>query len=114
MSVDGSPEQPAASTPTTPPLTGDWPTQATNAVVDLVGTVRDRTVEPLLKLARALVYGLLIMIVATSAAVLVVILAIRVLDVYLPGEVWSAYLVLGTVFTLAGFFCWSRRTPRSA
>ncbi|MDZ7677612.1 MAG: hypothetical protein U5K29_03565 [Acidimicrobiales bacterium] len=94
-------------------LTGDWPAQATDAVVDLVGTVRDRAVEPLLKVARAIVYGLLITVVAITAVVLVVILAIRMLDAYLPGEVWSAYLLLGGVFILAGFICWSRRTVRA-
>ncbi|MFP4511582.1 MAG: hypothetical protein ACLFRV_01400 [Acidimicrobiales bacterium] len=95
-------------------LTGDWPAQAADAVVDVVGTVRDRAVEPLLKVARAIVYGLLITVVAITAVVLVVILAIRMLDAYLPGEVWSAYLLLGGVFTLAGFICWSRRTAGAA
>lgn len=109
MSVDGPPEQPPEPAPATASLTGDWPTQAADAVVDLVGTVRDRTVEPLLKLARAVVYGLLILIVALTAAVLLIIVGIRVLDVYLPGEVWSAYLLLGSVFTVAGLVCWSRR-----
>lgn len=94
-------------------LTGDWPAQAADAVVDLVGTVRERAVDPLLKVARAIVYGLLITVVAVTAVVLVVILAIRMLDAYLPGEVWSAYLLLGGVFILAGFICWSRRTARA-
>jgi hypothetical protein len=103
-----------APPPVAPALTGDWPAQAADAVVDLVGTVRDKTVAPLLKVARAVVYGVLIAVVGTMALVLSVIFAIRIIDVYLPGDVWSAYLLLGSIFTLAGFVMWSRRKPSSA
>lgn len=100
-----------APPPVAPALTGDWPAQAADAVVDLVDTVRDKTVEPLLKVARAVVYGVLIAVVGTMALVLSVIFAIRIIDVYLPGDVWSAYLLLGSIFTVAGFVLWSRRKP---
>ena len=36
------------------------------------------------------------------ALVVLVIALIRMLDVYLPGEVWSAYLLLGVVFSVLG------------
>jgi hypothetical protein len=104
----------ASSTGATTALTGDWPVQAADAVVDLVDTVRQRTVEPLLKIARAVVYGLLVVVAGVTSLLLVVILGIRMLDVYLPGDVWSAYLLLGSLFTLLGIVCWAKRPPRTA
>ena len=97
-----------------PPLTGDWPAQAADAVVNLVGVVRDRTIAPLLTVVRALVYGMVIMLVAIMAIALVLIALVRLLDIALPGEVWSAYLLLGVVMTAAGFFLWSRRKLATA
>jgi drug/metabolite transporter (DMT)-like permease len=106
-------EPDVATTGAANPLTGDWPAQAADAVVDLVGTVRDRAVEPLLTVVRALVYGIVIVVTATIAVVLVIVALIRGLDLLIPGEVWSAYLVLGAIFTLSGMWFWSRRRPRS-
>ncbi|MGY6500777.1 MAG: hypothetical protein ACXIVQ_07810 [Acidimicrobiales bacterium] len=100
-----APAGPAASTP----LTGDWPAQAADAIVDLVATVRDRTVTPLLTVVRGVVYGLVIMMAAVAAVVLLLIATIRLLDIALPGEVWSAYLLLGSVFTVVGLVLWSKR-----
>ena len=94
------------------PLTGDWPAQAADAVVDLVGAVRDRTIGPIMLVARALVYGILVLVLATVAVVLLVIALVRVTDWLVPGEVWSAYLVLGSLFTAGGLVLWSMRRPR--
>jgi hypothetical protein len=81
-------------------------------VVDLVGAVRDRTLGPIMLVARALVYGILVMVLALMATVLLVIALVRVTDWLVPGEVWSAYLVLGVVFTAVGLVMWSLRRPR--
>jgi len=43
------------------------------------------------------------------ALVVLVIALIRMLDVYLPGEVWSAYLLLGVVFSVLGLLVWRQR-----
>lgn len=107
-------------TEATSPLTGDWPAQAADAVVDLVETVRDRTIGPLLMVVRALVYGIIIIVVATMAIVLLGIGAFRVVDSYLPAqlvglpadEVWPSYLFLGLLFTIAGMTCWRFRRPK--
>ncbi len=96
------------------PLTGDWPAQAADTVVDVVGSVRERVIEPLLKIARVVVYGLLISVAALVALVLLLIALVRMLDSYLPGEVWSAYLLLGGLFTIGGVFCWSQRSSKAA
>ncbi len=97
--------QPAGSRPG-----ADWAEQTTDTIVRLVGTAREKTTGPLLKGARAVVYGLLAAICGIAALVLVIIIVVRVLDIVVPGDVWAAYLILGVVFCLAGLLVWRRRT----
>ncbi len=89
----------------------DWGVQATDKFVGLVDKVRDRTTGPLLKVVRAIVYGLIVVVAAVVALLLVLIAFIHLLDGYLPGEVWGVYLILGAVFGLVGLVLWSKRTP---
>lgn len=92
----------------------DWPAQAADTVVRLVGTVRDRTTGPAVTVARAVVYGLLAAIVGVVALVLVVAALIRFVDVWVPGEVWSAHLIVGAVLTLGGLLLWRKRRAPTA
>jgi hypothetical protein len=106
---DGRAEQGSSTRLTLP---DDWPTQATDTVVRVVGQVRDRTTGPALTVARALVYGMLAAVVGIPALVLVVIALVRLVDVWVPEEVWAAHLIVGAVLTLAGLLLWrKRRTP---
>jgi len=86
----------------------DWPTQATDTIVKVVGQVRDKTTGPIITAARAVVYGTLAAILGTIAAVLTCILLIRALSIPVehfwgPGHIWLVYLILGLMFTLAGW-----------
>jgi hypothetical protein len=96
----------------------DWPIQAADAIERAVGTVRDKTTGPAVKVARGLVYGLFSLLVAAAVAVMLAISGVRALDVYLPDAVvgeqhtWAAHVLVGAVFTIAGMVCWSRRKPR--
>ncbi len=47
-----------------------------------------------------------------AALVLVTVALVRALNVVVPGEVWSAHLILGTIFTLVGLLLWSKRAPK--
>ena len=38
---------------------------------------------------------------------------IRLVNGYLPGKVWTTYLLLGAVFTLGGAYLFSLRKPRT-
>ncbi len=87
----------------------DWTEQVADAIDNAVSTVRDKTVVPAQKLVRAVVAGLLAGVLAGVAAILLAIGSFRALSVYLPDDVWVAYLVVGGIFTVAGLFCWSRR-----
>lgn len=88
---------------------GDWVTQSADTIERLVVTVRSKTTEPIEWITRVLVYGLLASILGTAVVVLLCVLAIRILDIVLPGEVWSAYALLGGIFTLVGLFLFSKR-----
>lgn len=99
-----------------PVTADDWPAQAADAIERAVGAVRDKTTGPAITVARAVVYGTFSLFVATAVLVMVAVAAVRALDVYLPdawvGEdhTWLAHGLIGLVFTLAGMWCWSRRT----
>ena len=54
--------------------------QATKLVVDSVGSVRAKTTGPLLFMARLVIYGLVLFIVAITAVTLLVILTVTVVN----------------------------------
>lgn len=96
------------------PGTADWPAQAADMIVRVVGQVRDKTTGPVLTVARGVVYGLLAALLGGTAAVLVAIAAVRGIDEAIEGivdsrETWAAHLLVGLVFTLAGMLLWSKR-----
>lgn len=100
---------PDSTSSTTTPASGTWPDQATDLIVQTVGTVRDKTVGPAMTVARGIVYGTFAALVGTAALVLVCILLIRVVTVYLPGErVWIPELGLGVIFLFGAMALWSK------
>lgn len=90
------------------PLPDQWPTQATETIVSVVGKVRDRTTGPAIIAARAVVYGLFAGILGVVAAVLAIVMVIRLANNYIPGGIWIVYLALGALFTFGGLFLWSK------
>ena len=92
-------------------MTGDWTTQAADALEHAVAAVREKTVVPAQKATRAVVFGLLTIFFAGTAATLLVIGAFRGL-VILTGEVWIAYLVVGGILVFAGALLWRLRLKR--
>lgn len=97
----------------------DWPAQAADLIVRVVGQVRDKTTGPAVTAARGVVYGLLAAFLGGMAAVLVAIAAVRALDEAIEEvadsrETWAAHGIVGVVFTLFGLFLWSRRRAPEA
>jgi predicted phage tail protein len=84
------------------PPEGDWAAQTADTIERLVGQVRQKTTKPVVTIARAVVFGLLAGILGVAAIVLVAITIVRVLDIVIPGGVWSAHLVAGLIFCIAG------------
>ena len=92
---------------------GDWAAQTADTIERVVGSVRGKTAEPLDRIARVLVYGLVAGILGVAALVLLAVAVVRGLDVAIPGEVWSAHAVAGGIFTLAGLFLWRKRSVKT-
>jgi len=95
-------------------VTDSWPTQATDAVVRAVDTVRDKTTGPLQTVARGVVYGVLALVLGSMVAVLVIISLIRGVDALVslgvdPPNIWITYLIVGVIFVVAGWFVFRRR-----
>ncbi len=82
----------------------DWTVQVADTVERVVGTIRDKTAVPLTTVARGLVYGIIALVMGVATLVLVAIGLVRALDAYLPEDVWSAHLLVGGIFSLAGAF----------
>jgi len=120
-SASGTPEEPTAAAGAatgrgTPPLPsipslsgGDWPAQAADAIVDVVDRVRDRTTVPIMRLARATVFGVFIGTFVIVLCALLVIGLIRLLDEILPSGVWLPYLLLGALVTGLGWMLFRKR-----
>ncbi len=90
-----------------------WPESVADTIVDSVIALRKLVMRPVSRIARKIVYGLIAAILALLILLLAIIGLVRLLDAYLPQEVWLVYAILGGVFTIAGLFIWSRR-PKGA
>jgi len=100
----------------------DWPEQATDGIIRLVDSVRDKTTGPALQIARAIKYGVTALIFGTVVAFMLVIGLIRALEVifinvfHLENPIWLVYLIVGLVFVGLGALLWgkARTTPPPA
>jgi hypothetical protein len=90
----------------------DWTVRAADGIERIVTGIRDKTTVPLTTVARALVFGLLAAVMGTATLVLVAIGFVRLVDNYLPGDVWAAHLLVGGIFTLGGGFLLRKATTR--
>lgn len=105
----GSPGTP--TDPNAPASSGaDWPRQATEQVVKVVDSVRDKTTGPVLTAARGVVFGLLAAICAFLFVVVLIIGMVRGIT-ELTDRVWLTYVILGVPFTLIGLVLWRKRKP---
>jgi hypothetical protein len=113
-----SPQHAAAAPATGSGVDGDWPAQAADTIVRVVGQVRDATTGKVEGAARAIVYGLLAGILGGVIAVLAAITGVRLMVSYLPdawvGEqhVWVAHLLIGLLFTGFGTWMYKQRHPK--
>lgn len=92
----------------------DWTADLLDRLDHVIDVVRRNTTDRLVRIARLLVFGLIAAIVGLMVAILLVIAAVRVLDVVLPREVWLPDVVLGAIFVGGGLFLWSKRTAPPA
>jgi hypothetical protein len=90
----------------------DWTVQAADTIETVVVTIRDKTAVPLETVTRWIVYGILIVVMGTTAGALALIALVRVLSYFV--DVWVADAVIGGLFTVAGMLIWRTRRPRGA
>jgi hypothetical protein len=110
--------KPASTGDPKPASTGeDWAAATADAIERAVQSVRAKTADPLERVVRLVVYGLLAGIVGVAIAVLFAVAALRglvvLIDVVWQPEVWLAYLILGGIFVVAGLLVWRRRTAKN-
>lgn len=99
----------------------DWPVQATDAIVGLVDTVRDRTTGPALAAARAVVLGVVVAAFVTVIGVLALIGSVRAGNELLDWAglsretaVWVTDAAIGGLLLLVGLLLWRRRRAPAA
>jgi hypothetical protein len=109
---------PATAVRTAPPALppaapdDDWTVEALDRIDALIEKVRSNSTDRLARIARLVVFGLLITIMAVTALVLVTIALVRALDEAIPGRVWAVYLGLGAILAVVGVFLWSQKSPK--
>ena len=114
MRKDAPPGTPVpGSSATASTTTPEWAVTALDKVDEVIEKVRSNTTDRLVKVARAVVFGVLAGIMGVTALVFAIIALVRGLDEAIPGPVWSIYLGLGAIFVLAGAFLWSKKTRRA-
>ena len=114
---------PASPAPgSSPASTGDeqdWPAKATETIVAQVGRIRDKTTGPALTAAHWAVYAAFAISLGTVALVILVIGAVRLLNAYLPDEVfgethmWAAHTIMGAVLFLAGLILYQVKVRKA-
>ena len=109
-----------------PTPSDDWPGQAADTIVKVVGIVRDKTTGTAVTAARGIVFGLLAALLGATAGFLALIGLMRGLIVLVsdvlsgldhnqPGRaVWIVDLGLGVLLVLAGAFLWRKATAAPA
>src|SRR4051812_38181563 len=76
----------------------DWTTDAADAIDNAVGLVRERTVEPAQAITRAVIYGLLAILVLLPALTMMTIAVFRLLTIAARGHVWIPWCGIGAIF----------------
>jgi hypothetical protein len=98
------------------PLTDpNWATDLANTVERVVSTVRDKTTNNIVLVARGVVFGLLAAILGLTALVLLLVALTRglqaLLDLAVTWEraVYLSYLIVGGICCLIGLFLMRKR-----
>lgn len=123
-----SPGAAGSAAPPGPPAGagGDWPAQATDAIVGLVDSVKDKIQGPATKTARGIVFGTLAAIVGTAVLVILLIVLFRGLDIVVQvvldladveragRSTWIAHLIAGLLMFVPGLLLWRKGTRGTA
>jgi hypothetical protein len=94
----------------------DWPAQVTDTIVRVVDQVRSKTTDNVVLLVRAIVYGLVVVVLGLAILVMTTVALLRLADAYLPigngvgSATWAAHGLLGLLLSVLGLGTWMSRT----
>ena len=98
-----------------------WAADLADTIERVVGTVREKTTAPLVRVTRGVVYGLLAGIVGVAAVVLAIVAVTRgfqelldQMNVRRSAAVYISYLTVGGIFSLAGLFFLAKRYSKDS
>lgn len=87
-----------------------WQARVVDIVDDTVTAVHDRIIRPVLLVARAIVFGIIVATMALVVSILLSIAVVRLLDVYaFRGRVWASDALVGGLLTVLGVVAWTKR-----
>lgn len=92
----------------------DWATETADRIESVVVSIRSKTADPLERIVRIVVYGIVAAVLSIAALVLLTAALVRAVDIAIPGGVWSAHLSIGGIFTVVGLFLWAKRRQPAA
>ena len=91
-------------------FTDELSNRALDTIDSVVATINDKAIRPAIVAARAIVFGVIIAVVALVVVVLLSVGFVRLTTDYLfHYRVWVSYLVLGAIFCALGTFAYSKR-----
>ena len=86
----------------------DWAAETAGRLEEIVTKIRSQTTDRIVKVARVLVFGVLLLVMGIMLGILALIALVRALDELIPQEVWLVYIPIGAIFTVIGRFFWSK------
>jgi hypothetical protein len=88
--------------------------RAMGAIDQLVDTLHDKVIRPILLIGRTIAFALIVVVCVTVVAVALCVALLRLLDVYaFAAHQWASWALLGALFVAAGLFIWRyRATPQ--
>lgn len=91
----------------------DLADKAMRAIDQLVDTVHDRVIRPILLIGRTIAFAFVIIAAAIVLVVAGVVGVMRLLDVYAFSGTheWASWALLGAVLVAGGLVLWRRRRP---
>jgi hypothetical protein len=90
----------------------DWVMTVTDNIDRIVGAVREKTTRPAITVVRALVLGVVAAFAGGMALLLLIIGLVRLVNNFVPGPVWIAYLIIGSVLAIVGLILMRLRWAR--
>ena len=93
----------------------DWISGVVDIIVNAIAKTRTYGTENAIRAVRALVYGLVALVFIAAALILIIIIAVRLADAYLPigagvgDATWAAHLLIGGLLAILGSGFWFNR-----